>query len=77
MPPDVKKFERVISCAGKCGQQATIVEPPQSRPLLRALAGIVQSIDLAVSHGWEFDGATKTWWCKGCRVRRRLVKAVP
>lgn len=75
--PRLAKYERVIACAGECGQKATVVEPPTSRPLLRAIAGIVQSVGLAVTHGWEFDLKTKSWWCKGCRVRRRLVKAVP
>lgn len=68
--------EVVVSCAGKCGATAKVVEPSKARPLLRAVAALVQGLDLMISRNWEFDAASRTWWCRGCRVRRRMLKPI-
>lgn len=73
MPPP---RETIIRCAGQCGAKATVVEPPTDRPLLRAIAGVVQGLELMLGRDWEFDAASKSWFCVHCRVRRRLLKVL-
>ena len=73
MPKTVDKYTRSVVCAGGCGATEQIVEPPPSRPLLRTTAAIVQSFNM-LTKGWEWENGQ--WWCKPCRVRRRLLKSV-
>jgi hypothetical protein len=72
-PTTIQKFSRTVTCAGECGTSATLVEPPATRPLLRAAAALVGIVSLHLE-GWEqWRGK---WWCRPCRTRRRLLKAV-
>lgn len=64
---------RTITCAGQCTQSFTVDEPPPTRPLTRAIVALASAFDL-FQRNWEFDG--RRWWCKHCRVRKRLLKAV-
>ncbi len=64
--------QRTIKCAGQCEQSFTVDEPPPSRPLARASVALVTMLDLTLNKNWEFDGAR--WWCKHCRVRKRLLR---
>jgi len=73
--PPLDKYELKVPCAGECGAVASILDPPPSRPLLRAVARIYYAVEL-VALGWEWDGKKKVWFCKPCRVRRRMLKSV-
>jgi hypothetical protein len=66
-----------IRCGGECGRAATIVDASKiERPLLRLVAGLLSGADLYLGYGWEFDAASKQWFCVHCRRRRRLLKVV-
>lgn len=65
---------RTVACAGQCEQTFTVAEPPTSRPLTRSVVAFVAALDLIINKNWEFDGTR--WWCKHCRVRKRLLKSI-
>jgi hypothetical protein len=69
--------EITIRCGGECGRGATIVDASKiERPLLRLVAGLLSGADLYLGYGWEFDAASKKWFCVHCRRRRRLLKVL-
>ncbi len=69
--------EIAIRCGGECGRSAKIIDAAQiDRPLLRLVAGVLGGLDLYLGYGWEFDAASKKWFCLHCRRRRRLLKVL-